>query len=42
LRHGLQLTAHVVPREDIEYAGLDDAFLTHYRLRWWRVCLWNQ
>jgi hypothetical protein len=31
-----------VPGEQIEYAGLDRAFLAHRRLRWLRVVLWNQ
>jgi hypothetical protein len=33
LRDGLQLTADLVPRKDLEYSGLDGAFLTHCRLR---------
>jgi hypothetical protein len=32
-RHRLQLAADLVPREPIEYAGLDRAFLAHCRLR---------
>jgi hypothetical protein len=28
--------------EEIEYVGLDGAFLTHCRLRRRRVCSWNQ
>ena len=31
LRHRLQLPAHLVIGEEIEYAGLDGAFLTHCR-----------
>ena len=31
--HGLQLTTKLVPRENIEYTGLDGAFFTHCRLR---------
>ena len=42
VRHRLQLAADLVPGENIEYAGLDGAFLTHCRLRRWRVLLWNQ
>jgi hypothetical protein len=42
LRHRLQLAADLVLGEEIEYAGLDGAFLTHCRLRRWRFCLWNQ
>ena len=38
LRHRLQLAADLVPGEDIEYAGLDGAFLAHCRLRRWRFC----
>ena len=41
-RHRLQLAADLVPGEEIEYAGLDGAFLAHCRLRWLRVGLWNQ
>src|SRR5271170_6114622 len=41
-RHSLQLAADLVLGEEIEYAGLDGAFLTHCRLRRWRFCLWNQ
>jgi hypothetical protein len=37
LRHRLQLTTDLVPREKIEYAGLGAAFLTHCRLRLWRL-----
>jgi hypothetical protein len=40
--HRLQLTADLVSGEQIEYAGLDRAFLAHCRLRWLRVVLWNQ
>ena len=40
--HRLQLAADLVPGEQIEYAGLDRAFLAHCRLRWLRVVLWNQ
>ncbi len=39
LRHGFQLTADLVSGEQIEYAGLDGAFLAHCRLRWLRVSL---
>jgi fatty-acyl-CoA synthase len=38
----LQLAADLVPGEQIEYAGLDGAFLAHCQLRRWRVVLWNQ
>ena len=38
LRHRLQLAADLVPGKDIEYAGLDGAFLAHCRLRRWRFC----
>jgi hypothetical protein len=31
LRHGLQFTADLVLRENIEYTGLDDALLAHCR-----------
>ena len=31
LRHRLQLAANLVIGEEIEYAGLDGAFLTHSR-----------
>jgi hypothetical protein len=41
-RYRLQLTTDLVPGEEIEYAGLDGAFLTHCRLRRLRVVLWNQ
>ena len=41
-RHRLELAADLVPREQIEYAGLDRAFLAHCRLRRWRLVLWNQ
>jgi hypothetical protein len=41
-RHRLQLAADLVPREQIEYTGLDRAFLAHCQLRRWRVVLWNQ
>jgi hypothetical protein len=40
--HRLQLATDLVPGEQIEYAGLDRAFLAHRRLRWLRVVLWNQ
>jgi hypothetical protein len=33
LRHRLQLAADLVLGKQIEYAGLDGAFLTHCRLR---------
>src|SRR6202049_2327311 len=33
-RHRLQLAADLVPRKNLEYRGLDDAFRTHGRLRW--------
>jgi hypothetical protein len=33
LRHRLQLAADVVLRKNLEYSGLDGAFLTHCRLR---------
>jgi hypothetical protein len=33
LRDRLQLTADLVPGKDLEYSGLDGAFLTHCRLR---------
>jgi hypothetical protein len=33
LRHRLQLAADLVFGEEIEYAGLDGAFLTHCWLR---------
>jgi len=33
LRDRLQLTADLVPGKDLEYRGLDGAFLTHCRLR---------
>ena len=36
------LGADLVPGEQIEYAGLDRAFLAPCRLRQWRVVLWNQ
>ena len=39
LRHGFQLAADLVSGEQIEYAGLDGAFLAHCRLRRLRVCL---
>ena len=42
LRHRLQLAADLVSGEEIEYAGLDGAFLAHCRLRRLRVVLWNQ
>ena len=42
VRHRLQLAADLVPGENIEYAGLDGAFLTHCRLRRSWVLLWNQ
>jgi hypothetical protein len=38
LRDGLQLAADLVPRKNLEYSGLDDAFLTHCRLRRRRLC----
>ena len=38
LRHRPQLAADLVRREDIEYTGLDDAFLAHCRLRRSKVC----
>jgi hypothetical protein len=41
-RHRLEFAADLVPGEQIEYAGLDRAFLAHCRLRRWRVGLWNQ
>ena len=34
--HRLQLAADLVSGEDIEYAGLDGAFLAHCRLRRWQ------
>jgi hypothetical protein len=33
LRDRLQLAADLVPGKNLEYSGLDGAFLTHYRLR---------
>jgi len=42
LRHPPQLLADLVPGEEIEYAGLDGAFLAHCQLRRLRVGLWNQ
>jgi hypothetical protein len=33
LRDRLQLAADLVPGKDLEYRGLDGAFLTHCRLR---------
>jgi hypothetical protein len=33
LRDRLQLAADLVPGKDLEYSGLDGAFLTHCRLR---------
>jgi hypothetical protein len=33
LRDRLQLTADLVSGKDLEYSGLDGAFLTHCRLR---------
>jgi hypothetical protein len=33
LRDRLQLAADLVPRKDLEYGGLDGAFLTHCQLR---------
>ena len=36
LRHRLQLVADLVRGENIEYAGLDGAFLAHCRLRRWQ------
>ena len=42
LRHRLQLAADLVSGENIEYVGLDGAFLAHCRLRRQRVLLWNQ
>ncbi len=36
LRHRLQLVADLVCGENIEYAGLDGAFLAHCRLRRWQ------
>jgi len=33
LRDRLQLAADLVPSKDLEYSGLDGAFLTHCRLR---------
>ena len=42
LLNGFHLTPDLVRGEDIEYACLDGAFLTHCRLRWWRIVLWNQ
>lgn len=36
LRHRLQFIADLVRGENIEYAGLDGAFLAHCLLRWWR------
>jgi hypothetical protein len=41
-RHRLQLTADLVPGKEIEYAGLDRAFLAHCRLRWLRIGLCTQ
>ena len=38
-RHLLQLAADLVPGQEIEYAGLDSAFLAHYRLRRRQVAL---
>src|SRR4051812_30514650 len=35
----LQLAADLVLGEQIKYAGLDSAFLAHYRLRRWQVAL---
>ena len=32
-RYGLELSTQLVVAKDIEYAALDDAFLTHCRLR---------
>jgi hypothetical protein len=40
--HRFQVTADLVPGEQIESAGSDRAFLAHCRLRWRRVVLWNQ
>jgi hypothetical protein len=42
LRHRLQLAADLVLGKNIEYTGLDGAFLAHCRLRRWRVLLENQ
>jgi hypothetical protein len=42
LRQRLQLSADLVIGEEIEWAGLDGAFLTHCRLRRWRFLFWNQ
>src|SRR4051794_35113544 len=39
LRGLLQLAADLVLGEQIKYAGLDSAFLAHYRLRRWQVAL---
>ena len=36
-RHRLQLAADLVCGEDIEYAGLDGAFLAQCRLRRWQA-----
>jgi hypothetical protein len=33
IRYRPQLAADLVPGKDIEYTGLDDAFLAHCRLR---------
>src|SRR6516164_8202501 len=41
-RHCLELAADLVSGEEIEYAGLDGAFLTHCQLRRLQVYLWNQ
>ena len=40
-RHRLQLAADLVVGGEIEYAGLDGAFLI-VGLRRWRFCFWNQ
>src|SRR5450631_1066233 len=42
-RHCVQLTTDLVLRKNIEYCGLDGAFLTHCWLRWLRGVLlqWN-
>jgi hypothetical protein len=37
-RHRPQLTADLVSGKQIEYAGLDRAFLAHCRLRRWGLC----
>src|ERR1700730_9898747 len=41
-RHRLQLAADLVPRKNLEYRGLDDAFRTHGRLRWCGLGFWIQ